>query len=296
MGKGSPGRTVVIDPGAVPVNRTAPSREQLLSAIEAVARITAEAESVTTGLARALETFCVSLGWPIGHVFRRVEETRPRLISAEFWCSGEPGRFTAFQEVCQGTTFRPGQGLVGQVLAQQRPGLSADVARDRRFLRRRAARADDVHAWLAFPVCANGQVLAVCEILTTERVELDQALTGLLTCAGLILGQLYERENGRLVREALRRQLPDTFLALIEQDRTAVNALAAAIAHEVNSPLFSARASLALLDGKPADRALIASAQEDLARIAAVMERLHSLAETAPLGQRLATFLDPPLA
>lgn len=277
---------IVIDPDTVPVNRTAPSHKQLLDAIESISQITVEADSVTTGLTSALETLCLSLGWPIGHIFQRIEETTPKLVSAGLWYAGEPERFALFQEVSRNTSFRPGQGLVGQVLAQQRPGLSPDVTRDRRFLRRQAARIDDVHAWLAFPVCAHGQVLAVCELLTTERVEIDHSITGLLTCVGLILGRLYEREHERTVYEVLRRQIPSKITHLVMHDRMAVSTLAATILHEINSPLFSVRTILTLLEGKPDDHALIVAAQEDLARIAAVIERLHLLTQIDPLSHQ----------
>ncbi len=287
---------VVLDPGAVPVDPAASSREQVLVAIETITRIAAEADSVSTGLSSALDCLCAALGWPIGHVYHRDEATSQTLVSAELWHLDQPDQFAAFQELTLHTTFRPGQGLVGLVLSQQRPALSPDVARDRRFLRRRAAKVDGVHAWLGFPVCVNGQVLAVCECFTTERLLLDRSLTGLLTCVGLILGRLYEREHWRSTCVALQRQIATGGAGVAGPDRAVIGALAAAIAHEVNSPLFSARASLALLSGSPEDQPLIAGAREDLARIAAVMETLHSLAQQAPLGQRLATFLDPPLA
>lgn len=294
MRKGSPGRIVTVESGATSAAPAPSALAPLLSVIEPIARIAADADSVAIGLSSALDCLCGAIGWPIGHVYRRDADTAQSLVSADLWHLDQADRFAAFQEATQHTTFRPGQGLIGLVLSQQRPALSPDVAQDRRFLRRRAARADGVHAWLGFPVWADGQVLAVCELFTTERVQLDRSLAGLLTCLGLTLGRLYERERWRSERAALRWQIATGGEGGAGQDRAAVSALAAAIAHEVNSPLFSARTSLALLSGAPGEQPLVASARADLAQIAAIMATLQSLAQAAPLGQRIAAFIEPP--
>jgi signal transduction histidine kinase len=297
MLKGRRGRTISLAANdQTTLGRLNHAHEPLLYAVEAIAHVAAEAESVTDGLARTLEIFCSALQWPLGHVYQRAAESSTSLVSAELWRLEQPQQFVTLREQSERTTFRAGQGLIGQVLAQQRPELSPDVTRDRRFLRRRAAQADGVHAWLAFPVITNGQVVAVCELFATERVRLDRAFSGIFASAGMILGQLYERERWRREIETLRRQLASGAQAGLQQNATTLNALAAAIAHEVNSPLFSARASLALLKGEPGEQQLLACANADLARIAAVMAQLNSLAQAAPLGQRLASFVEQPVA
>jgi signal transduction histidine kinase len=284
MTKHLPGRIVTVEGGQPSGDPLASSRAGLLGAMEAIARIATEAESVPAGLAGALGTLCGALGWPIGHVYQRAQADSPLLVSSEVWHLAEPQHFAAFQELTRRISFRPGQGLVGQVLAQRRPGLSADVANDRRFLRRRAAQAEGVHAWLAFPVIADGQVIAVCELFSSERVSFDHSLTGMLACAGCALGRLYERERWRAERDNLCQQLDAARHGLAEE-RMALRGLAGEIAHELNSPLFSARASLALLDAGASDEPLLASAEADLARVAAVIERLQALAQGRPPHQ-----------
>lgn len=295
MPKGSPGRTITYE-GDVVAHGEAVPRELLLGSLEAINRIAAEAESIHAGLSRALKIICGALGWPIGHVYQRAIGAAPALVSAELWHLDRPEQFGSIQELTRHTTFRPGEGLVGQVLAQQRPWLSPDVSKDRRFLRRQAARADGVHAWLAFPVFVDGNVIAVCECFSTERGTIDSSLLGLLTCAGVALGRLYERERWRAERAALLHQLAAGGETTVAQERAALAALAGAIAHEVNSPLFSARTTLALLTGTPEDQALIAAARGDLARVAAVMESLQALAQEAPIGQRLGAIIAQPAA
>lgn len=290
MRKGPPGRLITFEESRSQArDPAAPSRELLLSTLEEITRVAADADSVAAGLTRALAILCNALRWPIGHIYQRAEASSATLTSTTIWHLEEPGQFTTFRELSDGTIFQCGQGLVGQVLAQQRPGLSPDVTRDRRFLRRRAARTDDIHAWLAFPIIVEGQVIAVCELLTTERVILDISLASLLTSAGIALGRLYERDQ---LRRCTVRSTANTGAAA----QTPLSDLAAAIAHEINSPLFSARMSLALIAGGPDDEALIAGARADLARIAATMETLQVLARSASLGHRLAAFVEPPAA
>lgn len=294
MPKGFQGRTITFEPGAA---AAAPGpHEPLLAALEAISRIAHEAPSLEAGLAQVLDALCTALQWPIGHVYQLAGDEPPTLTSAAIWHLERPDQFTPFQEASERLAFRLGRGLVGQVMARGRPALSPDVSRDSRFLRRRAARATGVRAWLAFPVLADGRLVAVCECFTTEPVTLDPSLAGLLSCAGLSIGRLYERERWRAERAELLRQIAARGATQPAAERAALSALAGAIAHEVNSPLFAARASLALLAAERPGDPLLGVAQADLARIAAVLETLNSLAQEAPLGQRLGQIVAPPAA
>jgi signal transduction histidine kinase len=290
MPKGTPGRLITFDAAAGEAAGATAVRAQAAcaQALETIARIAVEADSVPDGLSRVLATLCHAIEWPIGHVYQLADDET--LASAALWHLEAPGQFAAFQELTELTRFRPGRGLVGQVLAQRRPGVSPDVTRDRRFLRRRAAAADGVHAWLAFPILADDRVVAVCEFFSTERVRLDPALVGLLGCAGVVLGRLYERERWRAERVQLYCQLAESAERDQRHRRAELAALAGAIAHEINSPLFAARTSLALLAADHPDAPLIAGAQADLARIAATLDQLHTLAKEAAIGQRLEQF------
>ncbi len=294
MTRGFQGRTIIFQQGAgaSPRDTTAISRDSFVRALEAIARIANEAESVAAGLAQVLDTLCAELGWPIGHVYQLSADDQQVLTSAAIWHLERPEQFAPFLEATRRATFRSGRGLIGQVASRRRPGLSPDVTRDRRFVRRHAAEAAGVRAWLAFPIVADGRVVAVCECFSTERVVLDPSLAGLLSCAGLALGRLYERERWHEERERLLEQLAAA--ASPPPQPAALSALAGAVAHEINSPLFAARTCLALLAAEQPNEPLIAAAQVDLGRIAATLETLHTLAEAAPLGQRLAQFVKPP--
>jgi signal transduction histidine kinase len=294
MPKGFQGRSIIFEAGAG-ADTPQPSAP-LLGALEAISQIAHEAPSVAVGMAQVIDALCAALQWPIGHVYSLSDGQSPTLASAAIWHLDQPEQFTPFQVASEQITFRPGRGLVGQVLTRRRPGLSPDVSRDARFLRRRAAQATGVRAWLAFPVIVDGHVVAVCECFTTERVRLDPSAVGLLSCAGLALGRLYERERWQAERAQLLQRLADSEPTATAATRAALSALAGAIAHEINSPLFAARAGLALLAEDDPGEPLVASARADLARIAAVLETLQTLAQEAPLGQRLGPILTPPTA
>lgn len=283
----------MFEPGAAAPE---PMRGPLAGALEEITRIAHEASSVEEGLPLVLDALCAALNWPIGHVFRLSAEEPPTLTSAAIWHLERPEQFIGFQAATEQLIFRPGRGLVGQVLARCRPGLSPDVSRDVRFLRRRAAEEAGVRAWLAFPIVAWGRVVAVCECFTTERVVLDPSVAGLLSCAGLAIGHLYERERWEAERAALLQQLAAHTPAPDADVRTALSNLAGAVAHEINSPLFAARTSLALVAAEHPGDPLVSAAQAELTRIAAALDRLNALAQAAPLGQRLDTFIEPPTA
>jgi signal transduction histidine kinase len=290
MKKGNPGRTTVFDTETkcAIVEAMRSQHGAWIQALTVIGHIAAQAESVTEGMPQALTTLCTALQWQIGHVYHLTDDET--LASAALWHLALPGRFVAFQELTGLTRFRPGHGLVGQVLAQRRPGISPDVIQDRRFLRRHAAAADGIHAWLAFPILADNRVVAVCEFCTTEEVRLDPEVIRLLGCAGLLLGRLYEREHWRSEREQLFRQLVEQEVQDRQRQHAELAALAGAITHEINSPLFAARTGLALLAADHPDLSLITNVQDDLARIAATLAQLHTLAKDAAIGQRLDQF------
>jgi GAF domain-containing protein len=290
VAKGFRGRAITFSQFGAEAGAAASAPHGLLArALEPISRIAYEAPSVEAGLAQLLDTLCEAIQWPIGHVYHLVDEEAPALTSAAIWHVERPERFAPFQEISEQIAFAPGRGLVGEVLARRRPGLSPDVSRDRRFLRRRAAEATGVRSWLAFPIIVDDRVVAVCECFTTERVALDPSVAGLLSCAGLALGRLYERERWQAERSRLLQEL-----AAGRTGRAALSALAGAIAHEINSPLFAARASLAILGADQPGEPLLVGAQVELARIAAVLETLNGLAQEASVGQSLDQFIPPP--
>lgn len=297
MPKGFRGRTIQFGSGTGTTAQPARApHEPLIGALEQISRIANEAPSVAVAMPQVLAALCSALQWPIGHVYHFADAEAPALTSAAIWHLEQSEQFMAFQATSERLAFRPGRGLIGQVLARCRPGLSPDVSRDIRFLRRQAAVATGVRAWLAFPVVMDGRVVAICECFTTERVHLDASVAGLLSCAGLTLGRLYERERWQAERARLLQQLAALARATRAADRAALSALAAAISHEVNSPLFAARASLALLAADRPGEPLVAGAQAELARIAAALTSLQPLAMEAALGQRITQFLEPPRA
>lgn len=280
MPRRRPGRVVIVNDHR---RAAAPrKREQGSEAYDLLAQLTRiayEAETIADGLRQTVETICAYVRWPVGHIYLADDSDTPILRSSAIWHLEELQRFTLFREITETTIFKPGYGLIGDALLQRRLVWSPDVRVDPRFVRRSGAVDLGVRACVAFPVIAGDNVLAVYEFFSSETTSIEPQMLTLFACASLVLTQLIEREHWRAELDQLRRDLTDV-------ERESMSSLARALAHEINSPLLAARTALDLHAADLNDRGevsdLVACAREELARIAAIMEQVHRVAQLMP--------------
>jgi phosphoserine phosphatase RsbU/P len=174
--------------------------------LAATLRVTAaltEAPNSDDAFQRLLPTLCTELDWDAA-VLWEADEHSGRLLHAGTWTA--PGEeVPALQDATPGS-FGPGEGVPGLVRRTRAPVVVDDLWDDPRFLRREAARADDVRTAVAFPVLHGESVLGVCELFSRTQRTVPRELTEVLGHAGRQIGQFL----GRLRAESEMRSLAET--------------------------------------------------------------------------------------
>jgi PAS domain S-box-containing protein len=160
-----------------------------------------EAPTIEKAMQTCIDRICTHTGWQIGHALHFPADVGDELTPTTVWHLGVARRFEGFRGRTQGTRFRAGFGLPGQVLATGKPVWVEDVTKDASFSRAEAARELGIRTGLAFPVLTGKEVAAVMEFFSTEAVAVDELLLEIMMNIGTQLGRIIERTRAA---EALR--------------------------------------------------------------------------------------------
>ena len=174
--------------------------------LAATLRVTAaltEAADGDVAFQRLLPTLCTELDWDAA-VLWEADEHSGRLVHAGTWTAVDVEVPALRAETRR--SFGRGEGLPGLVRQTRVPVVVEDLWDDPRFLRREAARADDVRTGVAFPVLHGESVLGVCELFSRTQRAVPPELTEVLAHAGRQIGQFL----GRLRAESEMRSLAET--------------------------------------------------------------------------------------
>lgn len=189
---------------------------QLLQEITA-----ADNQSISPTLAFqvALDRLCAFLGWPAGHAYLAGQDAV--LASSHIWNSQLPPEMSTIREASEALTFRPGEGLIGQVVVTAQPLWWTHPEDRPNFRLKQEARAAGIQTALGVPVMVEREVVAVLQFFTYDLVEPDPDLLEALPHVGVQLGRVIERQraeealNKRAAQlRALVSNLPVILLAL----------------------------------------------------------------------------------
>jgi len=179
-----------------------------------------------------------------------------------------------------GRTFRPGEGIVGHVVATGQPYLVNDVTEDPYFFPRVDGGAGFItRSVLCVPLIVRDRVIGAIEVTNKTDGPFTAADLDLLqTMAGSVAVAV---ENARLYRELadFANELERSQAQLIQAEKmAAIGRLAASIAHEINNPLQAIHTSLHLsTNPKLAEerrREYLTMAQKEVGRLIEIVRRM----------------------
>ena len=236
--------------------------------LQAVMLGVGEAETLDDALAFVLREVCAVTGWAIGELWVPTSDGT-RLDCHPVWHGATPA-LREFRDASRATRFGPGEGLPGRVWRSKRPEWLPDLRSPSRFPRTRAAAAAGLHAGLAVPVLAHGEVVMVLGFFIVEPTAEDASRVELIAAVAARIGALIER---RQAQDALARR-EAFFRALIENASDFITVL------DLDGAIRFQGQSVERLLGFRQEEMVGRSALEwvhpdDLERVIAIMERVR---------------------
>ncbi|TWP52382.1 PAS domain S-box protein [Lentzea tibetensis] len=145
------------------------------------------ASGVGEALRSCLEEVCAFAEWPVGHAYVPADDGTGELMSSGVWHCADERRFTRLRDVTGAARVAPGAGLPGEVAATMCP----------KWMDRLDLAEIGVSSAFAFPVCANGELVAVLEFFHDDIRSPSPHLLDVVTELGRELGVAATRISDR---------------------------------------------------------------------------------------------------
>ncbi len=179
-----------------------------------------------------LKAVCLTMGWPVGHVYV-LPEGKKELVSSKIWYVENKETFEKFISITESTPMSWGVGLPGRVWAKNEPAWIEDVTKDNNFPRSKLAGEIGVRAGFGFPVVIEGKTVAVFEFFSSIAVEPNQTLLETMKTIGIQVGRVIERE----LTEKKLETLVGKRTADLERINSSLNDFVSIASHDLKEPL-----------------------------------------------------------
>jgi PAS domain S-box-containing protein len=173
--------------------------EERMAAVHELTQILAEANESTEALPKLLTTLCEHLNWEVGAFW--VRDRKDDVLRLAAFSHLPNVSVPALAGMSRQCSIPRGIGLPGRTWAAERLEWIEDMARDASLPRSAAARQDNVHGAVAFPVLVRGEVYGVMEFFSRFMLKPDAELLVVLEDISLDISRCIDLQ---LQRETIR--------------------------------------------------------------------------------------------
>ncbi len=177
-----------------------------------VARLLADCDSPVEVIPEIIETICETFGWVCGALWMP-DKKAGVLRRAATWALPKPDIERFFQQTPDHIPLPAAGGLSSRTLRIAKAEWIPDPSRAEHFQRAKHAAGGELHACLAFPLQAAGEILGIMEFFGLEPHHADRETLQSAHFIGRHIGQFFQRKQ---VEQALR-QSEAHFRSLVEQ-------------------------------------------------------------------------------
>jgi PAS domain S-box-containing protein len=193
-------------------------KEKGLALLKNVASAANAAATVDDVLRVAVEGIACHIGWPVGHVYVRDDETPGVMKPTDIWYLEDEERFRSFVALTARTVFFPGQGMIGAVWQSRKPMCIEDLAGNPNFLRKAFDEHLPVRGAFGFPVVVDGEVNAILEFFSPRSEKPEPRLMALMAEIGEELGIVLQRKKTEETLKKLSRAIEQSPATVVITD------------------------------------------------------------------------------
>jgi PAS domain S-box-containing protein len=242
--------------------------ERFAAAQFAVARVLADADTLTDGVQAMLPTLAVAMGWDVGELWLLEEGNGERFRCTAFWRRPDLEGAEDYERRTLQSTFGRGEGLAGHVAEGGTLLWVEDVVRERSFSRVSEASAAGLRGAVAVPLRRSGNVIGALAFLARRVARPEHAMEEMMRAVASQVGGFVER---RRAEAELERRAAD-----LERSNEELERFAYVASHDLSEPLRMVSGFVSLLKSRYGDQ-LDSDADEFIGYIVDGTERMQAL-------------------
>jgi len=229
------------------------SQNEALEFITKIAEIAEEDGKMTAALEKFLDLSVRLLGWPLAHVYWASKENPDIFESSRIWAGPDLQACPdceSFRKVTEAKQFTVGEGLPGQVVAENHVVWIEDLTQETNFPRAKFLQSLRYKSAIGIPLALNGKVFAVFEFFHTSGMVKNLEKSKVIQTGAMQLARLLERKSAQKLVKKNYLKLQSAQQQLVQSEKMAsLGIITAGVAHEINNPLSFILTNIDVLKG-----------------------------------------------